>query len=70
MLLRKTLREIRKNCGQFISIFLLAAIAIMLFTTFQSSTTGADIAFGLAPGVTRPHHYDIICSHQIFFHVK
>lgn len=45
MLLRKTLREIRKNCGQFISIFLLAAIAIMLFTTFQSSTTGADIAF-------------------------
>ena len=41
MLFRKMLREIRMNPGQFISIFLLAAIAIMLFSTFQSSTLGS-----------------------------
>ena len=41
MLFRKMLREIRMNPGQFISIFLLAAIAMMLFSTFQSSTIGS-----------------------------
>lgn len=41
MLFRKMLREIRMNPGQFISIFLLATIAMMLFSTFQSSTIGS-----------------------------
>ena len=41
MLTRKMFRDIKGNFGQFFSIFILSALAIMMFTTFQSSTLGA-----------------------------
>lgn len=44
MLTRKMFRDIKGNFGQFFSIFILSALAIMMFTTFQSSTLGASRA--------------------------
>lgn len=41
MLTRKMLREIKGNFGQFFSIFLLAFLAVSMFTIFKSSDTGA-----------------------------
>lgn len=41
MLTRKMFRDMKGNFGQFFSIFILSALAIMMFTTFQSSTLGA-----------------------------
>lgn len=44
MLYKKMLREMKGNIGQFLSIFILSALAIIMYTTFQSSTIGADRA--------------------------
>lgn len=37
MLVRKMLRELKMNFGQFFSVFLLAALAMMLFCTFEGN---------------------------------
>lgn len=44
MLWRKMLRDIKHNFGQFFSLFVLSLLAIVMFTTFKSSNTGAFAA--------------------------
>ncbi len=41
MLFRKMLREMRDNLGQFISIFILAMLAVMLFAAMKASNVSA-----------------------------
>ena len=41
MLFRKMLREIRGNFGQFVSIFILSMLAIMLFASMKASNISA-----------------------------
>lgn len=44
MLIRKMLREIRQNFGQFFSLFILSMLAITMFTVLKSSNVGANQA--------------------------
>lgn len=44
MLMRKMFRDIRSNAGQFISIVLLSALTLLMFTSFKSSDIGAVTA--------------------------
>ena len=41
MMIRKMLREIRSNFGQFLSLFVLAILATFMFSCFRSSNLGA-----------------------------
>ena len=43
MLIRKMLRDLKHHIGQFVAVFLLSALAMVMFTTFRSSDIGAFI---------------------------
>ena len=40
MLVRKMLREMRSNWGQFLSVFLLAFLALSMYCTFEGHVIG------------------------------
>lgn len=44
MLFRKMLRDFRKNFGAFISVFLLSALAMTLFCTFEGHVLSQNVA--------------------------
>ena len=44
MLIRKMLRELKANFGAFFSVFVLAAIAMMLFVTFEGHVLSQNVA--------------------------
>ena len=44
MLFRKMLREFKANFGPFFSVFLLAAIAMMLFITMEGHVVSQNVA--------------------------
>ena len=41
MLFRKMLREMRRNFGQFFSVFVLSFLAVFLYTGFESNVVGS-----------------------------
>ena len=44
MLFRKMLRDFRKNFGAFFSVFLLSALAMTLFCTFEGHVLSQNVA--------------------------
>ena len=44
MLFRKMLREFKSNFGTFFSVFLLAALAMALFVTFEGHVLSQNVA--------------------------
>ena len=44
MLRRKMLRDIRSNLAQFLSVFILAAVAMWCYTGFQANVIGGTRA--------------------------
>ena len=44
MLLRKTLRELKQNFGQFLSLFILVVLATSLYAGFMADPVGGNAA--------------------------